>query len=151
MSDVVGIAHITGRRLSTVGNEDKAAYIQAPDEGADVYVVTRAMEEGFGVLEMECGRYLSFGTMKSDNLIGIKDNPFVLTLSMPDSWNYAAVSKLSSLSNSYIRDWCIYSIFEKTCPEEAEKYLMKAQSALSSIKPILELRKSPVVRKLRMY
>jgi hypothetical protein len=63
---------------------------------------------------------------------------------MPDRWNFGTTSSLTSLANAYVRDWCIYNIFEKTNPEEAANYLSKANVSLSKIKPILEMRTAPV-------
>jgi hypothetical protein len=59
------------------------------------------------------------------------------------------MTRLTSLANAYVRDYCIYSIFEKTNPEEAANYLAKANISLSEIKPVLEMRTAPVRRSAR--
>ena len=146
MSDVVNSAHITGRRLNVAGEEEKASDIQTPEEGVDKYVVARAMQEGLSTVRKECGRYLNTGRLMDDNQLEDINGNFVLTLDMPDRWNYGATSNLTSLANAYVRDWCIYSIFEKTNPEEASNYLSKANLSLSKIKPVLEMRTAPVRR-----
>lgn len=152
MGDVVNTAHITGRRLNVAGAEEKASDIQTPEEGVDKYVVARAMQEGLSAIRKECGRYLSTGRLSDDNELEDVTGNFVLMLNMPDRWNFGATSRLTSLANAYVRDWCIYSIFEKTNPEEAANYLSKAQLSLSSIKPILEMRTAPVRRSAtRLY
>jgi hypothetical protein len=69
MADVVSVAHVTGRRLNVAGAEEKASDIQTPDEGADLYVVARAMQEGLSMLRKECGRYLNVGRLVDDNLL----------------------------------------------------------------------------------
>lgn len=146
MGDVVNTAHITGRRLNVAGSEEKASDIQTPEEGVDKYVVARAMMEGLSAVRKECGRYLNSGRLSDDN--GLEDvaGDYTLTLDMPDRWNFGATSRLTSLANAYVRDWCIYNIFEKTNPEEAANYLTKANVSLSEIKPVLELRTAPVRR-----
>lgn len=151
MADVVNAAHITGRRLNVAGNEEKAADIQTPEEGADKYVVARAMSEGLSAVRKECGRYLSSGRKTDTNSLEDVTGDYVLTLAMPDRWNFGATSRLTALSNAYVRDWCIYSIFEKTNPEEAAGYLAKAQASLSEIKPVLEMRTAPVRNAARLY
>lgn len=147
MGDVISIAHITGRRLNVAGAEEKASDIQTPEEGADRYVVARAMMEGLSAVRKECGRYLNSGRLSDDN--GLEDavGDYVLTLDMPDRWNFGATTRLTSLANAYVRDWCVYNIFEKTNPEEAANYLTKANLSLSEIKPVLELRVAPVRRR----
>lgn len=148
MNDVISIAHITGRRLNVAGAEEKASDIQTPEEGADLYVVARAMQEGLSMLRKECGRYLNVGRLVDDNNLEDVKGDFVLALDMPDRWNFGATSHLTSLCNAYVRDWCVYSIFEKTNPEEASTYLSKANLSLSSIKPTLEMKTSPIRRKV---
>jgi hypothetical protein len=150
MGDVVNVAHITGRRLNVAGEEEKASDIQTPEEGVDKYVVARAMQEGLSAVRKECGRYLNMGRLVDDNQLEDVTGNYILTLDMPDRWNYGATSHLTSLANAYVRDWCIYSIFEKTNPEEAANYLGKANVSLSSIKPVLEMRTAPVRRSARM-
>lgn len=144
MGDVVNAAHITGRRLNVAGAEEKASDIQTPEEGVDKYVVARAMMEGLSAVRKECGRYLNTGRTTDDNALEDVSGNFILTLDMPDRWNFGATSRLTSLANGYVRDWCIYSIFEKTNPDEAANYLSKANLQLSEIKPVLEMRTGPV-------
>lgn len=109
------------------------------------------MQEGLSAVRKECGRYLSTGRLTDDN--GLEDvaGDYTLALNMPDRWNYGATSRLTSVANAYVRDWCIYSIFEKTNPNEAANYLTKANVSLSEIKPILELRTAPVRRSGTLY
>ena len=151
MADVVNAAHITGRRLSVAGNEEKAADIQTPEEGVDKYVVARAMMEGLSAVRKECGRYLSTGRKEDTNSLEDVTGDYTLLLSMPDRWNFGATSRLTSLANSYVRDWCIYNIFEKTNPEEASIYLTKSQASLAEVKPVLEMRTAPVRSTARLY
>jgi hypothetical protein len=151
MSDVVSSAHVTGRRLNVAGSEEKASDIQTPEEGADKYIVARAMQEGLSAVRKECGRYLSTGRLTDDNELEDVAGDYTLSLNMPDRWNYGATSRLTSVANAYVRDWCIYSIFEKTNPNEAANYLTKANVSLSEIKPILELRTAPVRRSGTLY
>jgi hypothetical protein len=151
MGDVVNAAHITGRRLNVAGAEEKASDIQTPEEGVDKYVVARAMQEGLSAVRKECGRYLNMGRIADDNELEDVTGDYVLKLDMPDRWNFGATSRLTSLANAYVRDWCIYNIFEKTNPNEAANYLTKANVSLSEIKPILEMRTSPVRKTDRLY
>lgn len=151
MGDVVNAAHITGRRLSVPGAEEKASDIQTPEEGVDKYVVARAMMEGLSAVRKECGRYLNTGRIADNNELEDVLGDYTLSLDMPDRWNYGATSRLTSLANAYVRDWCIYSIFEKTNPDEAANYLSKANLSLSEIKPILEMRTAPVRRTGFLY
>lgn len=151
MSDVVSTAYVVGRRLNVAGNEEKASDIQTPEEGADKYIVARSLTEGLSALRKECGRYLTSGRISHDNTLENVEGNYTLTLSMPDRWNFGLTSRLTSLSNAYVRDWCIYSIFEKTNPEEAATYLNKANFSLSEIKPILELRTAPVRKSSNLY
>lgn len=149
MSDVVNAAHITGRRLNVAGSEEKASDIQTPEEGVDKYVVARAMTEGLSAVRKECGRYLNMGRTVDDNRLEDVTGNYMLTLDMPDRWNYGATTRLTSLANAYVRDYIIYNIFEKTNPEEAANYLAKANISLSEIKPVLEMRTAPVRRSAR--
>lgn len=151
MGDVVNAAHITGRRLNVAGAEEKASDIQTPEEGVDKYVVARAMQEGLSAVRKECGRYLNMGRITDDNELEDVTGDYVLKLDMPDRWNFGATSRFTSLANAYVRDWCIYNIFEKTNPNEAANYLTKANVSLSEIKPILEMRTSPVRKTDRLY
>lgn len=151
MGDVVNAAHITGRRLNVAGAEEKASDIQTPEEGVDKYVVARAMQEGLSAVRKECGRYLNMGRITDNNDLEDVTGDYVLKLDMPDRWNFGATSRLTSLANAYVRDWCIYNIFEKTNPNDAANYLTKANVSLSEIKPILEMRTSPVRKTDRLY
>lgn len=151
MGDVVNVAHIVGRRLNVAGSEDKAADIQTPEEGVDQYVIARAMSEGLSAVRKECGRYLSKGRIEDTNALESTTGDYVLDLNMPERWNFGATSRLTNLANAYVRDWCVYSIFEKTNPNEAVGYLNKANAALSEIKPILEMRVAPVRTTARLY
>lgn len=151
MADVVSVAHVTGRRLNVDGAEEKASDIQTPEEGADRYIVARAMQEGLSIVRKECGRYLVSGRLIDTNELEDAVGDYAIELGMPDGWNYGATSSLTILANAYVRDYCIYSIFEKTNPEEAAKYLNKASVSLSGIKPILEMRTGPIRRVPRLY
>lgn len=146
MADVVNAAHITGRRLNVSGGDEQASDVQTPEDGVDKYVVARAMQEGLSTVRKECGRYLNMGRLNDDNQLEDVTGDYLLTLDMPDRWNYGATSHLTNLANGYVRDWCIYSIFEKTNPNEAAHYLEKANAELSGIKPVLEMRTDPVRR-----
>lgn len=151
VSDVISSAHVVGRRLSVPGNEEKAADIQTPEEGADKYIVARALSEGLSAVRKECGRYLSKGRLSDDNTLEDLDSDYLLELQMPDRWNFGVTSRLTNVANAYVRDWCIYSIFEKTNPNEAANYLNRANLSLSEIKPILELRIAPVRRNGHLF
>lgn len=146
MADVVNAAHVTGRRMNAAGSEEKASDIQTPEEGVDKYIVARAMQEGLSAVRSECGRYLNMGRITDDNQLEDVTGNYVLTLDMPDRWNFGATTQLTNLANAYVRDWCIYSIFEKTNPDEAAGYLTKATASLGGIKPVLEMRTAPVRR-----
>jgi hypothetical protein len=150
MGDVVNVCHVTGRRIHVAGAGEQASDIQTPEEGVDKLIVARAMQEGLSTLRMECGRYLNMGRLTDDNCLEDVTGEYVLALDMPDKWNFGATSRLTSLAHAYVRDWCVYSIFEKTNPEEAANYLSKAQVSLSSIKPVLEMRTGPIRRNARM-
>lgn len=151
MSDVVSTAYVVGRRLNVAGNEEKASDIQTPEEGADKYIVARSLSEGLSALRKECGRYLTTGRTTDDNTLEDIAGNYTLVLNMPDRWNFGTTSRLTSLANAYVRDWCIYSIFEKTNPGEAAAYLNKANLSLSEIKPLLELRTAPVRKVSNLY
>lgn len=146
MSDIVSTAHITGRRLSAPGVEEKAADIQTPEDGPDKYIVARAMSTGLSNIRVKCARYLASGRLSdNDSLEDIKGD-YVLELNMPDRWNFAATAKLTSVMHNHVVDYCIYSIFEKTNPQEASNYMAKANTEIEEIKGILELRTAPVRR-----
>ena len=151
VNDVISSAHVVGRRLSVPGNEEKAADIQTPEEGADKSIVARALSEGLRAVRKECGRYLSKGRLSDDNTLEDLDSDYLLELQMPDRWNFGVTSRLTNVANAYVRDWCIYSIFEKTNPNEAANYLNRANLSLSEIKPILELRIAPVRRNGHLF
>lgn len=146
MSDIVSAAHIVGRRLSAPGQEEKASDIQTPEEGPDKYVVARAMAEALANARKECARYLSSGRTEDNNSLEDITGDYTLTLSMPERWNFGATTKLTSSIHNHAVSYCIYSIFEKTNPNEAKNYFDKATMELNNIKPILELRTGPVRR-----
>ena len=58
---------------------------------------------------------------------------------------------LTSLMHGHVADYCVYSIFEKTNPDEAAQYLARATSELERIKTVLELRTAPVRRPADRY
>lgn len=144
MSDVVNAAHVVGRRLMAVGNEEKAADIQTPEESVDKYIVARAMAAGLSALREKCARYLTSGRLADDNTLEDVTGNYELTLSMPERWNFGATTRLTTRMHDYVANYCVYNIFEKTNPEEAANYLSKAASDLDGVKAILELRTAPV-------
>lgn len=146
MGDVINAAHVTGRRLFVPGQEEKAADIQTPEEGVDKYIVARAMSAGLANVRSRCARYLTAGRLMDDDRLEDVDGDYVLNLAMPDRWNYGATTQLTSLMHAHVTDYCIYSIFEKTNPEEAAQYLTRAADELERIKGVLELRTAPVRR-----
>ena len=144
MSDVVSIAHVTGRRLSVEGQEEKASDIQTPEEGADKYIVARAMAAGLAAIREKCGRYLTSGRLSDNDALEDVTADYTLELSMPDRWNFGVTTRLTTLMHNYVVDYCVYSIFEKTNPNEAANYLSKANTELGQIKASLEMRTAPV-------
>ena len=146
MEDVTAAANLTGRRLSTPGQEEKAADVQTPEEGADRYVVARAMAVGLANLRQQCARYLTTGRLLDDNRLESPEGDCVLVLRMPGHWNYGATTTLTQLMHGHVVDYCLYAIFEKTAPEEATQYLARADNELERIKSVLELRTAPVRR-----
>lgn len=144
MGDVMNVAHVTGRRISAPGNEEKASDIQTPEEGVDKYIVARAMALGLSNIREKCSRYLTSGRLSDDNRLEDVTGDYVLVLDMPERWNFGTTTQLTNLMNAHVADFCIYSIFEKTNPEEAANYLTKATNELEKIKRILELRTEPV-------
>lgn len=144
MGDVMNAAHVTGRRLSAPGQEDKASDIQTPEEGVDKYIVARAMAAGLANVRARCARYLTSGRLADDNRMEDVTGDYVLVLDMPARWNYGATTQLTSLMHGHVADYCIYSIFEKTNPNEAAQYLTRATDELNRIKEVLELRTEPV-------
>ncbi len=144
MSDIVSAAHVVGRRVSIPGQEEKAADIQTPEEGPDKYIVARAMAEALSNAREKCARYLSSGRLTDNNSLEDITGSFVLTLSMPDRWNFGATTKLTNSIHNHAVSFCLFSIFEKTNPDEAKNYFDKSTMELNGIKPILELRTGPV-------
>ena len=146
LGDVINAAHVTGRRLFVPGQEEKAADIQTPEEGVDKYIVARAMSAALANVRSRCARYLTAGRLMDDDRLEDVEGDYVLNLAMPDRWNYGATTQLTSLMHAHVADYCIYSIFEKTNPQEAEQYLTRAANELERIKGVLELRTAPVRR-----
>lgn len=146
MGDVISVAHVTGRRLFSPGQEEKASDIQTPEEGADRYIVARALSTALANVRQRCARYLVTGRLLDDNRLEAPEGDYVLLLRMPDNWNYGATTQLTSLMHTHVVDYCVYSIFEKTNPEEAANYLARADDELVRIKGVLELRTTPVRR-----
>ena len=146
LGDVINAAHVTGRRLFVPGQEEKAADIQTPEEGVDKYIVARAMSAALANVRSRCARYLTAGRLMDDDRLEDVEGDYVLNLAMPDRWNYGATTQLTSLMHAHVADYCIYSIFEKTNPQEAEQYLTRAADELDRIKGVLELRTAPVRR-----
>lgn len=140
----MNVAHVTGRRLSVPGQEEKAADIQTPEEGVDKYIVARAMAGGLANVRARCARYLTSGRLSDDDRLEDVTGDYVLELAMPERWNYGATTQLTSLMHGHVVDYCIYSIFEKTNPNEAANYLTRATAELDQIKATLELRTAPV-------
>lgn len=146
MGDVISVAHVTGRRLFSPGQEEKASDIQTPEEGADRYIVARALSAALANIRQRCARYLVTGRLLDDNRLEAPEGDYVLLLRMPDNWNYGAATQLTSLMHAHVVDYCVYSIFEKTNPEEAANYLARADDELVRIKGVLELRTTPAHR-----
>lgn len=146
MGDVISVAHVTGRRLFSPGQEEKASDIQTPEEGADRYIVARSLSTALANIRQRCARYLVTGRLLDDNRLETPDGDYVLLLRMPDNWNYGETTQLTSLMHTHVVDYCVYSIFEKTNPEEAANYLARADDELVRIKGVLELRTTPVRR-----
>ena len=144
MGDVMNVAHVTGRRLSTPGQEEKTADIQTPEEGVDKYIVARAMAAGLANVRARCARYLSSGRLSDDNRMEDVTGDYVLVLNMPARWNFGVTTELTNLMHGHVADYCISSIFEKTNPQEAAQYLTRANEELERIKSVLELRTAPV-------
>lgn len=146
LNDIIGIAHVTGRRISTPETLEKAADIQTPEEGPDKYIVARAMSTAIGNVKLKCARYLNAGRLSDENALESMEGDFILDLSMPDTWNFAATSMVCSSIHNYMVDFCLYSILGKTNPNEAAVYLEKAVEGLQDIKGTLELRTSSLRR-----
>ena len=146
MSDVVNIAHVTGRRLMTPETAEKASDIQTPEDGVDKYIVARAMAFALAEVRKKCARYLNSGRLTDNN--GLEDitGDFVLNLQMPDRWNHGVTSDLTQKMHAHAVHYCVYAIFEKTNPQEAANYLTKATAELNEVKSILELRTAPIRR-----
>lgn len=142
---------MTGRRINAPGNEEKASDIQTPEEGPDKYVVSRAMSSALSAIRSKCARYLKTGRTIDDDRLESMEGDYTLVLSMPDRWNFGATTRLTTLMHDHAVNYCVYSIFEKTNPEEAQGYYAKAEIELNEIKPILELRIAPVRRATNMY
>lgn len=146
MGDVTSTAHVAGRRLYAQGQEEKASDIQTPEEEADRYIVARALSAALANIRQRCARYLAAGRLMDDNRLEAPEGDYVLLLRMPDDWNFGATAQLTNLMHAHAADYCIYSIFEKTNPQEAPQYLARANDELARIKTALELRTSPVRR-----
>ena len=73
MNDVMSVAHVTGRRLSVAGQEEKASDIQTPEEGADKYIVARAMSAALANVRERCARYLTAGRLMDDDRLEDSD------------------------------------------------------------------------------
>lgn len=151
MGDVMNVAHVTGRRLSVPGQEEKASDIQTPEEGVDRYIVARAMAAGLANVRQQCARYLTAGRLMDDDRLEDVEGDYVLTLRMPDRWNYGTTTQLTNLMHGHVADYCVYSIFEKTNPDEAAGYLACANDKLTRIKGVLELRTEPTRRPVRDF
>jgi hypothetical protein len=148
MADIKAIAHVTGRRLLTPDNMDKASDIQTPEEGPDLDIVARALSSAFDNIKHVCSRYLNVGRLEDFNSLEDISGDYVINLNMPLRWNYSATSRIKSLMHEHIVCYGLYSIFEKTNPEDATIYLEKASGQLSLIKPALELRTGPIRRRI---
>jgi hypothetical protein len=149
VSDVSSIAHVVGRRISTSENFEKASDIQTPFQKTDSAIVARALRTAFSNVKKKCSRYLLSGRISDSNALQSLAGDYELILDMPDGFNIGVTAALTDAINNYCVSYCIYNIFEKTNPQEAENYLLKAASKYDEIKSCLEQRKDPVRRKTR--
>ena len=102
MADIKAIAHVTGRRLLTPDNMDKASDIQTPEEGPDVDIVARALSSAFDNIKHVCSRYLNVGRLEDFNSLEDISGDYVINLNMPLRWNYSATSRIKSLMHEHI-------------------------------------------------
>jgi hypothetical protein len=143
-NDIANIAYVTGRRLSTPETAEKAADVQSPFQEADSFIVIRALGTAISQVKKRCGRYLSSGLLSDTNALRSLTGNYVLSLKMPYNFNIGITSALTEAINNYLVNYCVYTIFEKTNPNEAESYLSKATLNSDEIKSCLEQRVGPV-------
>lgn len=151
LGDVVATAHVVGRRVKTVENEELVAEAQAPEEGVDRDIVARAMSVALGRLKVSCARYMGTGLTLDSNVLGGMEGDWRLVLDVPKEWNFAAMEELTLRMHGSVVDFCVYSIFEKTLPNEAMAYLEKSVAECGEVKRLLELRTGPVRRRGQLY
>jgi len=145
MSDIVSGAHVIGRRLSVdPAIAENAADVQTPEEGPDKYLVARAMAEALSNARSKCARYLASGRLEDNNSLEDITGDYVLTLNMNDRWNFGVTTTLTNAIHNYVVNYCLFSILEKTNPNEAKNYFDKSQMELNGIKPMLEQRTAPI-------
>jgi hypothetical protein len=149
VSDVSSIAHVVGRRLSAPENLPQASDIQTPFQKTDSFIVARALRTAFSNVKKKCGRYLTAGRTSDSNALQSLSGAYNLTLELPEGFNAGVTAALTDAMNNYLVNYCIYSIFEKTNPTEAEHYFLKAASNYDEIKICLEQRKDPVRRRMK--
>lgn len=151
MRDVTDIAHVTGRRLNAAGSEEKATDIQDVEEGANHYILARAMDKALADVKAQCARYVTTGRVMDNNQLACPEGDYVLTLDMPDSWNIGVMSGLTNTAHDYVTCICVHDLFSKINPNDAPSYLVRAQDDLTRIKELLECRTRPVRTSLNLY
>lgn len=130
-------AYYTGRGRGETSNSE--ALISELMEGDNNYIIDSSINKAIANVMAVLGEYsLHQNITDSDNLQQIE-------ITMPDNFDVAAVTPLSTAATQYCEAKVLYDWFAITSPTDAEFYAQQMVLAISDIRNLMRRRLHPVI------
>jgi hypothetical protein len=139
--DIQNKAHLTGRSRDNAQDPSLAANMQASDD--DNEQIYRSIGNAFAQLKTTLSEYLQETGTTGDNILNTSSEKLVLTLSVPENFNLAAINAVTAAAHQYLVSIALFDWFTITDKADAADYAKLASDAVDSINEAINKRVRP--------
>ena len=140
--DVQNKTYLKGRSKTEL-DAAKVAYMQANNDDENLNQLLRSIGDAYGSLKSELSEYINEQASSGNNILPGQDN-IVVTLTLPNNFNEAAVEVISTGLHKYIVNTAIADWFDLTSPDDSERYAKLAVANMQEVHDGINKRLRPV-------
>ena len=141
--DIENTSYLVGNSRSTGDNFEQVSNIQNSGEEEDRNFILRSIETAFGEVKRHLSRYITETKSAANNDLMVDTGDLLLTLSVVDVYNEAAVDSLKAAAHEYIISSSLMDWFSNVKPDEVAIYVNRKQNAAVNLLSSLYKRKAP--------
>lgn len=141
--DVQNKTYLTGRSRKDGTNHEIVANMQANDDDENLNQVIRSISNAYDSMRMKMSEYIVDSSTSANDILINTSGSFVVTLTMPNNYNQAANTAISSGLHQYIVNMATAEWFTITNKADASDYYTLAGTNMEQVREAINKRIRP--------